>query len=132
MDINYECYKVFNMVVKYQSITAAAKAMDLTQPTVTHYIQKLEENLHCVLFLRGKKGVTLTPEGEIIYHYIDIACENMMRAEKELERYRKNESGELAIGAKLSVQKLIELGVGEPHDRAGVSAGRTDRLFFGG
>lgn len=99
MYINYECYKVFNMVVKYQSITAAAKAMDLTQPTVTHYIQKLEENLNCILFLRGKRGITLTPEGEIIYHYIDIACENMMRAEKELERYRKNESGELAIGA---------------------------------
>lgn len=99
MYVNYEWYKVFCMVVKCKSITAAAKEMNLTQPTVSHYIQKLEESLQCSLFIRGKKGIILTPEGEIIFRYIDIACENIKKAEKELESYKNNESGELIIGA---------------------------------
>jgi|GEM_PF-66073 len=97
--ISYDWYKAFYMVVKNGSITAAAEAMKLTQPTVTHSIQKLEEALSSKLLIRGKKGVILTDEGHIIYQYIENACENIMRSEKELVKYKNRESGELVVGA---------------------------------
>lgn len=97
--ISYDWYKAFYMVVKHGSITAAADAMELTQPTVTHALQKLEEALSCELLNRGRKGVTLTDEGNVIFQYIENACENILRGENELVKYRNRESGELIIGA---------------------------------
>ena len=41
MAVNFEYYKVFYYVVKYQTISRAAQALHLTQPTVSHYIQAL-------------------------------------------------------------------------------------------
>ena len=40
--MNFDFYRTFYYVGKYQSITAAAKALYVTQPTVTHAIQSLE------------------------------------------------------------------------------------------
>ena len=45
MAVNFEYYKVFYYVVKYQTISRAAQALHLTQPTVSHYIQALENEL---------------------------------------------------------------------------------------
>ena len=47
MSISYDSYKVFYFVAYYQNITLAAKALFLTQPTVSHYIINLEKDLNC-------------------------------------------------------------------------------------
>ena len=42
MSVNFDFYRTFYYVGKYKNITAAAKALFVTQPTVTHAIQTLE------------------------------------------------------------------------------------------
>ena len=37
------------------------------QPNITHSMNRLESQLNCVLFIRSNRGVTLTPEGEMLY-----------------------------------------------------------------
>lgn len=54
MSVNFEYYKVFYYVATAGSIAAAAKTF-LTQPTISHYIQSLEKELDCSLFLRTKR-----------------------------------------------------------------------------
>ena len=55
MSVSFEYYKIFYYVAKYKSITAAARVLFLSQPTVSHYIHSMEEELACTLFLRSKK-----------------------------------------------------------------------------
>jgi DNA-binding transcriptional LysR family regulator len=63
--INLELYRVFCITARLGSISAAAKELYMTQPAVSQSIKTLENKLGGVLFLRTKKGVSLTGEGEI-------------------------------------------------------------------
>ena len=63
MDSNFEYYKAFYYVAKYENLTKAASVLKTSQPAVTRTIHNLENNLGCRLFIRSKSGMTLTPEG---------------------------------------------------------------------
>lgn len=99
MDINFESYKVFYHVAQNKSITAAAKVLFVTQPTVTHVIQTLEKNLGCQLFVRSKKGVCLTSEGELLFRHISTAFTEIAEAEKDISLRKDFQQGKVTIGA---------------------------------
>ena len=69
MDTNFEHYKVFYYVAKYENLTKAASVLKTSQPAVTRTIHNLENILGCRLFIRSKTGMKLTPEGNIFYEY---------------------------------------------------------------
>lgn len=99
MQVSFDSYKVFYITAKSKSITQAAKELYVTQPTVTHCIQKLEEELGFALFIRGKKGVKLTPEGKVLYKHVSIACEEIWKAENDMKALREFKKGEILLGA---------------------------------
>lgn len=55
--------ETFRRVALAGTVTEAARQMALSQPAVTAQIRALEESLGCALFLRGRQGMRLTPEG---------------------------------------------------------------------
>lgn len=99
MSASFEHYKIFYYVAKYKNITAAAKVLYLSQPTVSYSIQSLEKELNCPLFIRSKKGVTLTPEAKLLYKHVAKACAHIFKAEEELHAILNLTSGTLQIGA---------------------------------
>ena len=48
------------------SISAAAKALNVSQPTLSRQLMDLEKELGCVLFERSKQGIILTDEGMLL------------------------------------------------------------------
>ena len=74
MYVDWDYYKIFYYVAKYQNFTKAARVLGSNQPNITHTMNKLEDQLHCVLFIRSNRGVTLTPEGENLYARISSAA----------------------------------------------------------
>ncbi|SHO43385.1 LysR family transcriptional regulator [Anaerocolumna xylanovorans] len=99
MKVNLEHYKIFYFVAKNKSITAAAKELYLSQPTISKYIQNLEKELGMILFIRSKKGVVLTPEAEMLYEHVSKAYRHIDLAEEELMNRRELQEGILHIGA---------------------------------
>ena len=81
MAANFEYYKIFYYVAKYQNFTLAAKALLSSQPSVSRCMQALETELGCRLFIRTKRGVSLTAEGEQLYQYVAPACEQIFKGE---------------------------------------------------
>ena len=61
--------EAFLAVVKNQTVHGAAKTIGLTQTGVTQRIRALEKDLGATLFLRSRKGMKLTFEGEALYRY---------------------------------------------------------------
>ena len=51
------------------SITEAAKALFTSQPSLSAAVRELEEETSLTLFLRGSRGVRVTPEGEEFLGY---------------------------------------------------------------
>lgn len=99
MSVNFEFYRTFYYTAKYGSISAAAKALYVTQPTVTHAIQSMERELGCTLFIRNPRGVIMTPEAQMLFKHISIACEHIFEAEELLINTRRLQKGSIAIGA---------------------------------
>lgn len=56
----------FLTVAREQSISAAAQALHLSQPTLSRQLKEMEEELGKTLFLRGNRKITLTEEGMIL------------------------------------------------------------------
>lgn len=99
MSVSFDYYKVFYYVAKYQNITQAAKTLYLSQPTVSKCMQNLETSLDCQLFQRTKKGVLLTPEGQMLYDNVSKACEYIFKAEEAIKMQKTFSSGIIRIGA---------------------------------
>jgi len=105
MNKNYELYKVFYWAATTGSLTQAAKALYLTQPSVSHAIKQLEESFGITLFYRNSKGVALTQEGAILYSYIEQAQILISLAEEKMSALKNLDSGELRIGGSDSLFK---------------------------
>ncbi|KRE25182.1 LysR family transcriptional regulator [Paenibacillus sp. Soil522] len=105
MNKNYELYKVFYWAAKTGSLTQAAKALYLTQPSVSHAIKQLEDSFGITLFYRNSKGVALTQEGSILYSYIEQAQILISLAEEKMSALKNLDSGELRIGGSDSLFK---------------------------
>lgn len=99
MDVHFDYYRIFYYVAKYQNFTHAANVLLSSQPSVTRCIQNLENELGCRLFIRSKRGVTLTPEGELLFGRVAPAYENIMKGEEELSQALSSNCGTVSIGA---------------------------------
>ncbi len=87
----------FYFVAKYRNFTKAARVLGSNQPNITHTMNKLEDQLHCVLFIRSNRGVTLTPE--MLYIRISSAAVQIQDAEEELNASATFEHGAISISA---------------------------------
>lgn len=99
MDINFEYYKIFYYVAKYQNITKAAAALGSNQPNVTRIMKLLESQLGCCLFIRGARGIRLTEKGELLYSHVEIAYRHLLNAQQEIGRQNSSSCGTVEIGA---------------------------------
>ena len=55
--------KYFLTVAEERNITKAAKKLHLSQPPLSRALIDLEKEFNCKLLIRGKRSITLTPEG---------------------------------------------------------------------
>ena len=99
MYVTWDYYKVFYYVAKYQNFTKAARVLGSNPPNVPHTMNRLEEQLGCVLFIRSNRGVTLTPEGELLYARVSSAAVQIQEAEEELSASATLEHGSISISA---------------------------------
>ena len=67
MNVNFEYYKIFYYVAKYENFTKAARVLGNSQPNITRAMNSLEQQIHSTLFVRTNRGVQLTPEGQRLY-----------------------------------------------------------------
>lgn len=95
-------------VVREGSFTAAAKSLFITQPTLSHQIRQIEEQLGSPIFVRSKTAIELTPAGHV---YVQ-AARRILQIETQMNE---------ALGA-LS-------GTSEGILRLGLPAQRADELL---
>ena len=80
------------------SISRAADALGLTQPTCTARLQGLESELGSQLLVRGRRGVSLTPAGRRFLPRAIAALESLRRGATEAKAGSEARGGLLAIG----------------------------------
>ncbi|MGX9354669.1 LysR family transcriptional regulator [Roseobacteraceae bacterium S113] len=69
--LKLEHLRTFLAVTRFKSVSRAAEALNLTQPTATSRIKALEEALGTALFERTPSGMSLTKRGELLVRYAE-------------------------------------------------------------
>lgn len=90
---------IFSVVVQTGSFSAAADQLYMTQSAVSQHIKELEGSLGRQLFQRGRRGVRLTPHGEVLNRYTGEIFELVAKAENALVNVEQLTSGRISIGA---------------------------------
>ena len=81
------------------SLSAAARSLGITQPSLTAAMQRLERHLGTTLLLRDRTGVTLTVTGRALAHDATALFEIVGRAERRVLGLEDEEKGRFVIGS---------------------------------
>jgi DNA-binding transcriptional LysR family regulator len=91
--------EIFNLVVQEGSFSGAAERLYLTQPAVSQHMRALEAALGTRLFKRGRRGIQLTPAGEMLRDYTRCILRLVAEAESTITNVDLLSSGQIRIGA---------------------------------
>ena len=75
--------RYFLTAVREESITKAAAALHITQPTLSRQISQMEEELGVKLFRRGTRKIVLTDEGMLLRRRAEEILELVDKAEDD-------------------------------------------------
>ena len=89
----------FLAVVREGTISAAAEALHVAQPSLSRQMKELEAELGVSLFVRGNRRITLTEEGTVLRRRAEEMVRLMQRTEEEIAQVGRRVSGSVRIGA---------------------------------
>ena len=92
-------FLTFLAVARLGNITAAARELNITQPTLTKRLQLLEESLDCKLVERLPRGVRLTDEGRSLLPYAERMRNDYLQGLEAVRATRSGHLAELKVGA---------------------------------
>ncbi len=90
--------KIFQQVVKLKSFSLAAKAVNLTQPTVSSHIKDLENHFGCRLLDRLGRQALPTRAGELLFSHAEKILAQLQETETSMAGFLGKISGRLSIG----------------------------------
>ncbi len=99
MKTKLDYYRVFYETARFHSFSTAAQHLYISQSAISQCIQQLEKDLGVQLFVRTRKGISLTGEGKFLFQKVESAINAIEQGESQLEKLRHFESGELKIAA---------------------------------
>jgi DNA-binding transcriptional LysR family regulator len=85
-------------LAEYRNYARAAKALSISQPTLTRSIQLLEARLGCVLFDRKARAVLPTPVGEEMLRHARLVVASSQALKEAIRQFQGLEEGTLTIG----------------------------------
>lgn len=133
--------RYFLAVAREESITAAAQALHVTQPTLSKQLMELEQELGKQLFLRGSRKITLTEDGMFLRRRAEEIVRLADKTEADFQCAGETISGEVCLGCgeteaiALAAHALADLRVRHPGIRINLFSGNgedvTERLDRG-
>jgi DNA-binding transcriptional LysR family regulator len=99
----WELYRSFLAVVREQSLSGAARALGLTQPTVGRHVSALEQSLGVSLFTRSQAGLQATVGALSLVPY----AESMASAAEALRRAASGEAGEDRGTVRVTASEMV-------------------------
>jgi DNA-binding transcriptional LysR family regulator len=96
MDLTHLRY--FQTIATCGSLTAAARVLKVSQPTLTVAMKNLEERLGTVLLIRERTGVRLTTTGEELLRHAQEVFVLLERAEQQIRGLESGDIGNFIVG----------------------------------
>lgn len=126
----------FLAVAQEGTISGAAQALHVAQPSLSRQMRELEEHLGKTLFIRGNRKIILTEEGLILQRRANEIIQLMQKTEHEIINTGKDMSGDIYIGAAETyavhylTQAAVALRKSHPNIYFHISSGDTNDSMY--
>lgn len=90
--------KIIQALAEHGSLTAAANALFVTQPALSHQIRYLEQKLEISLWQREGRKLRLTQAGELLLRVARQVLPVLEQSEQTLQAYADGKQGILRLG----------------------------------
>ncbi|AKF05593.1 LysR family transcriptional regulator [Sandaracinus amylolyticus] len=90
--------RYFVCIAELGSLTAASRALRISQPSLTVALRKLEEELGTTLFVRTSRGVRTTSSGDALLRHARQVMRSLADARTEIEGLEKEPRGRFTVG----------------------------------
>ena len=97
--MNIRQIEVFKAVMEAGSVTGAADALSITQPSVSKHLKLLEHSLGFALFRRSKNRLAATPEGQALHDQVERVYTGIGFLEDFADGLRNNQIGEVSVAS---------------------------------
>lgn len=135
MQVNMQSLKIFLTVVEQGSLSAAARELYMSQPSVSAHIRQLESSLSARLLDRGPSGAVPTPAGELLAHraqdvleLLDTLGEDVALAQGQADQ-RLALGGTSTLGNYLLPRMLARFQEAHSGVRAELRVGNAERVL---
>jgi DNA-binding transcriptional LysR family regulator len=126
----------FLEVARFNSVSRAAEALYVTQPTLTARLHALERELGERLFVRGRQGMRLTDAGRAFLPYAERAVRALRDGRRAIAEVGSGTAGQLLLAAAPAVStyilpEVLERFVGEhPRVEVVVRTGHSEDVLL--
>jgi DNA-binding transcriptional LysR family regulator len=90
--------RYFQAVARCGSLSAAARVLQISQPSLTALIKQLEESFGTRLLVRLRTGVSLTSTGEELLRFANESLTRLEEVEQRIKGLESDEIGSFVIG----------------------------------
>lgn len=94
----FKNYEYFMAIAEEGSISKAAERLYISQPSLSKYLKRLEENIGEELFCRDSYPLKLTGAGELYLSHVKEITKREKRLLEELSYLKNSETGEVSMG----------------------------------
>jgi DNA-binding transcriptional LysR family regulator len=102
-----EHLEAFVEVGRRGSVSRAAEALFVTQPTLTARLKGLERELDAKLFVRSQRGMRLSDSGRAFLPYAERTLDTVATGRRLLSELARGVGGQLALGAAPAVSTYV-------------------------
>jgi LysR family nitrogen assimilation transcriptional regulator len=99
--------KYFARIVELESITAAAQALYVAQPSLSQHVANLEAELGTKLLDRGVRGTRPTAAGELLYQYAKTILRQLDEAMVAVKQESHDPVGHVTLGLPTSTSRMV-------------------------
>lgn len=100
---DWDLYRTFGAVLRTGSLSGAARALGLTQPSVARHIDALEEALGTDLFVRTQRGLSPTDAALELKPHVEL----LSATTASLVRVASARAGEVAGAVRISASEMV-------------------------
>lgn len=97
--MEFRVLRYFLTVAREESISGAAQALHLSQPTLSRQLMALEEEIGKPLLIRGSRHVTLTEDGILLRKRANEILDLVEKTQSELRETELITTGDIYIGS---------------------------------
>jgi DNA-binding transcriptional LysR family regulator len=96
--------RVFTAVVEAGGYAAAARALDVAQPTVIFHVRALDQIYNSRLVLFQDRKIVMTAAGQAVYRAAKLMLRDAQNLERAVQEVRDGQVGQLQIGASMALE----------------------------